>query len=73
MGIGVATPGSKELPGGRLLDPLNLPGWENFHLHQELESRLQGAVVVENDANAATLAECLLDRERNSDSTPYAC
>ena len=60
VGIGVATPGPMELPEGRLLDPPNLPGWENFHLRQELERRLKRAVIVENDANAATLAECVL-------------
>jgi glucokinase len=45
---------------GRLLDPPNLPGWENFELRQELEKRLKERVVVENDANVAALAECLL-------------
>ena len=59
-GIGVATPGPMELPEGRLLDPPNLPGWENFGLRQELEKRLKERVVVENDANVAALAECLL-------------
>jgi glucokinase len=59
-GIGVATPGPMELPEGRLLDPPNLPGWENFELRQELERRLKRRVIVENDANVAALAECLL-------------
>ena len=59
-GIGVATPGPMELPEGRLLDPPNLPGWENFELRRELEKRLKKRVVVENDANVAALAECLL-------------
>jgi glucokinase len=60
VGIGVATPGPMELPEGRLLDPPNLPGWENFELRGELEKRLNERVVVENDANVAALAECLL-------------
>jgi glucokinase len=59
-GIGVATPGPMELPEGRLLDPPNLPGWENFQLRQELERHLKRPVIVENDANAAALAEYLL-------------
>jgi len=49
-----------ELPEGRLLDPPNLPGWENFELRQELEKNLGIAVLVENDANVAALAECVL-------------
>lgn len=64
VGIGVATPGPMELPEGRLLNPPNLPGWENFQLRQELESRLKRPVIVENDANAAALAECLLGQGR---------
>jgi glucokinase len=60
VGIGVATPGPMELPEGRLLDPPNLPGWENFELRQTLERRLKRTVIVENDANVAALAECLL-------------
>ena len=47
-----------ELPEGRLLNPPNLPGWENFELRQVLERRLRRTVVVENDANVAALAEC---------------
>ena len=56
-GVGVATPGPMELPEGRLLNPPNLPGWENFQLKQELEKCLDAPVIVENDANVAALAE----------------
>jgi glucokinase len=63
-GIGVATPGPMELPEGRLLDPPNLPGWENFELRQELERRLNRTVIVENDANVAALAECVQGQGR---------
>jgi glucokinase len=63
-GIGVATPGPMELPEGRLLNPPNLPGWENFQLRRELERYLKGPVLVENDANVAALAECLLGQGR---------
>jgi glucokinase len=59
-GVGVAAPGPMELPEGRLLDPPNLPGWENFPLRSELERALGIDVQVENDANVAALAECLL-------------
>jgi glucokinase len=70
VGIGVATPGPMELPEGRLLDPPNLPGWENFQLKRELEGYLKGVVIVENDANVAALAEHLSGqgREFNVDS-----
>jgi glucokinase len=60
LGICVATPGPMELPEGLLLNPPNLPGWENFQLRRELERCLNRLVIVENDANVAALAECLL-------------
>ncbi len=59
-GVGGATPGPMELPEGRLLDPPNLPGWENFPLRSELQRALGIDVQVENDANVAALAECQL-------------
>lgn len=58
VGVGLGSPGPLELPSGRLLQPPNLPGFEDLELKTELESRLQVPVVVECDANAAALAEC---------------
>jgi len=57
-GVGLGSPGPLELPSGRLLQPPNLPGFEDLELKTELENRLQVPVVVECDANAAALAEC---------------
>jgi glucokinase len=56
-GVGVGSPGPIELPEGRLLDPANLPGWDNLELKSELEKLLCLPVIVESDANAAALAE----------------
>ena len=58
VGVGLGSPGPLELPAGRLLQPPNLPGFEDLELKTELENRLQVPVVVECDANAAALAEC---------------
>ncbi len=57
-GVGLGSPGPLELPAGRLLQPPNLPGFEDLELKTELEKRLRVPVVVECDANAAALAEC---------------
>ena len=35
----------------------NLPGWEEYPVREEIERRLSTTVVLENDANAATLGE----------------
>jgi len=55
--VGVAAPGPLDPASGDLLDPPNLPGWRRVPLRRSLEAKLGRPVYVENDANAATLAE----------------
>lgn len=64
-GIGVGTPGPLELPAGVLHNPPNLTGWDGFDLRTAIESRLDRAVILESDANAAALAECALGLGRS--------
>lgn len=63
-GIGVGSPGPIELPEGRLRHLPNLPGWDGFGLRASIEKMLGLQVIVENDANLAALAECLLGKGR---------
>lgn len=63
-GIGIGTPGPLELPAGILHNPPNLAGWDGFDLREAVESRLNQPVIIESDANAAALAECVLGRGR---------
>ncbi|HSB75272.1 MAG TPA: ROK family protein, partial [Terriglobales bacterium] len=56
-GIGIGVPGIIEMQTGMLLESPNLPGWHNYPVRDEIERRLQTAVVLENDANAAALGE----------------
>jgi glucokinase len=56
-GIGVAAPGTMDLAAGVILQPFNLPGWENLPLRQIASERLQAPVVLVNDANAAAYGE----------------
>ena len=55
--VGLATPGTMDIPGGRLLDPPNLPGWINFPIRDLLAKRLGLPTVLQNDANAAAYGE----------------
>lgn len=64
-GIGVGSPGPIELPEGRLRKLPNLPGFEGLELRTEIESSLGIPVSVENDANLAALAECLLGKGKS--------
>lgn len=61
-GIGIGTPGPLELPAGRLRNPPNLPGWDDFHLRAAAEKMLGRSVSIESDANLAALAECRLGK-----------
>ena len=56
-GIGVACPGPLDPIAGIIGNVGTLPGWENGHLVEELTARFGLSAVVENDADAATLAE----------------
>ena len=58
-GIGIASPGPLDVNRGLLLKAPNLPGWENLALGPALTKRYKVPVVLENDANAAALAEAL--------------
>lgn len=56
-GIGICAPGPLNPKTGVVLNPPNLPGWRNVPLAQSVEERFGLPARVENDANAAGLAE----------------
>lgn len=56
-GVGVAAPGTMDIPNGIVFHPFNLPGWENLPLRKIVSERLNKPTVLQNDANAAALGE----------------
>lgn len=58
-GIGVCAPGPLNPKTGLVINPPNLPGWTDIPLAQKLKEHFDLPAIVENDANAAGLAECL--------------
>ena len=56
-GIGICSPGPLDPKTGIVINPPNLPCWRNFPLAAELERVYRVPVKVENDADAAALAE----------------
>ncbi len=58
-GIGVCAPGPLDPRSGVVIDAPNMPGWRNIHLARLIEKRFGLPTKVENDANAAGLAEAL--------------
>jgi glucokinase len=55
--IGICAPGPLDPETGVVLNPPNLPCWRNFPLAQRIAAKYRVPVRVDNDANAAALAE----------------
>jgi len=55
--IGICAPGPLDPKSGVVLNPPNLPCWRNFSLAEKIRSMYRVPVRVDNDANAAALAE----------------
>ena len=55
--VGVSVPGPFDPETGRVLRPPNLPGWADVPLRDWLEDAFGRPVQLDNDANAAALAE----------------
>ncbi|MGA8866344.1 MAG: ROK family protein [Candidatus Sulfotelmatobacter sp.] len=58
-GIGICAPGPLDPATGVVLNPPNLPCWRDFPLADEVAQRYRAPVRVDNDANAAGLAEAM--------------
>lgn len=69
--IGIGSPGPLDVKEGVILSPNNLPGWDNIPLVSMLEKALQKKVVLDNDANAAALAEALMGAGKGKESVFY--
>ena len=55
--IGICAPGPLDPRAGIVLNPPNLPCWRNFPLADRIKAKYQVPVKVDNDGNAAALAE----------------
>ena len=70
--IGVVSPGPLDISTGVVLNPPNLPCWVNFPLAENIEREHSLPAVVDNDANAAGLAEALWGAGAGYNSVFYA-
>lgn len=55
--IGICAPGPLDPKEGMVLNPPNVPCWRNFPLAQRISEKYKVRVRLDNDANAAALAE----------------
>ncbi|MDQ0338673.1 glucokinase [Caldalkalibacillus uzonensis] len=71
LGIGVCAPGPLEARQGRITCPPNLPKWKDIPIVNLLQERLSTPVILENDANAAALAEKWIGAAQDSEHFIY--
>ena len=55
--LGVATPGTMDIPGGVILDPPNLKPWRNVPVRDHIAKVFKLPTAFQNDANAAAFGE----------------
>src|SRR5215470_3287970 len=70
--IGLCSPGPVDPFKGDVVNPPNLPCWRNFPLAARVTDRYQVPVKLDNDANAAALAETRWGAARGYRSVFYA-
>ena len=69
--IGLSSPGPVDQRRGIVINPPNLPCWRDFPLVAEVERHTRLPARLENDANAAALAEALWGAGRGATSLFY--
>jgi glucokinase len=55
--IGLATPGTMDIPNGLWMEPANLPSWRYIPIRQIIADEFDKPTVLQNDANAAAFGE----------------
>ena len=68
LGAGIGVAGIIDLDAGIVRKSANLPGWENYHVREQIERRLGTRIFLENDAKVAALGEQWLGAGRNEDN-----
>ena len=67
-GVGLGSPGTMDLSRGMLLEPPNLPGWNQLPIRDQLADKLSKPTILQNDANAAAFGEFWAGAGRNTRS-----
>lgn len=71
IGIGVSCGGPLDSRRGVIMNPPNLPGWDNIPIKQILEKEFGLPVALENDANACAVAEWKYGAGRGYDNVIF--
>ena len=68
VAVGLATPGTMDVPAGLILEPPNLPNWRHFPIRDCLSEACGKRVTYANDANAAAFGEYWVGSGRDEPS-----
>jgi glucokinase len=66
--VGVATPGTMDIPAGIILDPPNLRPWQNVPVREYIHKTFKVPTAFQNDANAAAYGEYWVGAGRHARS-----
>lgn len=70
--IGISSPGPLDPRKGIIINPPNLPCWRNLHITKKVNGATHLPVRLDNDANAAGLAEAIWGAGKGYESVFYA-
>src|SRR5690625_1512546 len=71
IGIGIGAPGPLDSRNGMIMCPPNLTGWIDIPIQKIIQESFSFPVTLENDANAAALAEKWVGAAKDSDNFTY--
>jgi len=69
--IGLSSPGPIDYKAGKMLTPPNLKGWENTKLASLFQKEFKKPVFMNNDANAAAIAEYEFGKSKGTPNLIY--
>jgi len=69
--LGASCPGPLDYPGGRFIDPPNMPRWHGFAIRDWLAQNFPCPTAFMNDANSTALAEHKWGAARDSTTAAY--
>ena len=70
-GVGIGSPGPLDLRAGKVLNPPNLVGWDNFEIVRYFNEATGLPTFLNNDANVAGLSEALLGGGKGCESVIF--
>jgi glucokinase len=68
---GLASPGTMDIPAGMLLEPTNLPGWNQFPVRDKVAAAIGLPAILQNDANAAAYGEYWAGQAKHAQSLAF--